>query len=305
MLKETGFIGFLLYIVIFCAIGVYGFYKGLKDRNKTALLILSVSLLFIFILILLAQIHIIPLVTRYTMLIHLAMTMIFAYGISKIRNIKVLYGTLSVLIFIALFSFLFYKNSPLKRNSSFHYYSARALEQAGAGDGDIIVMPYFGRFLYKYFDKGQLVDYRSEELLLMSDAFLMKETFGLSQDEYKNKDKSTLKLQKYLENPEPPQELEKYFKENYLSKLKKGQKLYLVENYSMYIVPDELYLPMLKGVNIDKQNLTELERSARYALLYTKILKNLETLFSRNLRQVRVYGSENQDVKIFEFVKEK
>lgn len=305
MLKETGFIGFLLYIVIFCAIGVYGFYKGLKDRNKTALLILSVSLLFIFILILLAQIHIIPLVTRYTMLIHLAMTMILAYGISKIRNIKVLYGTLSVLIFIALFSFLFYKNSPLKRNSSFHYYSARALEQAGAGDGDIIVMPYFGRFLYKYFDKGQLVDYRSEELLLMSDAFLMKETFGLSQDEYKNKDKSTLKLQKYLENPEPPQELEKYFKENYLSKLKKGQKLYLVENYSMYIVPDELYLPMLKGVNIDKQNLTELERSARYALLYTKILKNLETLFSRNLRQVRVYGSENQDVKIFEFVKEK
>ncbi len=305
MLKETGFIGFLLYIVIFGAIGVYGFYKGLKDRNKTALLILSASLLFIFILILLAQIHIIPLVTRYTMLIHLAMTMILAYGISKIRNIKVLYGTLSVLIFIALFSFLFYKNSPLKRNSSFHYYSARALEQAGAGDGDIIVMPYFGRFLYKYFDKGQLVDYRSEELLLMSDAFLMKETFGLSQDEYKNKDKSTLKLQKYLENPEPPQELEKYFKENYLSKLKKGQKLYLVENYSMYIVPDELYLPMLKGVNIDKQNLTEIERSARYALLYTKILKNLETLFSRNLRQVRVYGSENQDVKIFEFVKEK
>ena len=305
MIKTTGSLGFVFYIVLFSAVALYGVYRAISEKNKNASLILSVSVLFVLILIILAQIHIIPLVTRYTLLVHLALLTIFAYGIAGIKNTKTLWFVTCLLVFISLFSFLFYKDSPLKRNSSFHYYSARALEQAGAGDGDIIVMPYFGRFLYKYFDKGQLVDYRSEELLLMSDAFLMKETFGLSQEEYNNKDKSTLKLQKYLENPEPPKELEKYFKDNYLSKLKKGQKLYLVENYNIYIVPDELYLPMLKGVNIDKQNLTELERSARYALLYTKILKNLETLFSRNLRPVRVYNSENQDVKIFEFVNEK
>ena len=62
---------------------------------------------------------------------------------------------------------------------------------------------------------------------------------------------------------------------------------------------------MLKGINIDKQNLTELEKNARYALLYTKILKNLETLFSKNLKLVKIYNSKNQDVKIFEFVNEK
>ncbi len=305
IVKTTGIWGFVFYILLFSAAALYGIYRVVKDKNKNALLILSASLLFVFILIMLAQIHIIPLVTRYTMLVHLALLMIFAYGAAKIKNSKILYPAIGLLVIISLFSFLFYKDSPLKRNSSFHYYSAQALRQAGAGDGDMIVMPYFGRFLYKYFDKGELIDYRAEELLLMNDAFLMKETFGLSQEEYKKQDKSSLKLQKYLQDPGVPAELEKYFKDNYLAKLKKGQKLYLVENYEIYIIPDEIYAPMLKGINIDKQNLTELEKNARYALLYTKILKNLQTLFSQNLKPVKIYHSQNQDVKIFEFVKEK
>lgn len=305
MIKELGITGFVFYIFLFIAISVYGLYKIFKDKNLNAILMLTVSTIFVFIMIILAQLHIIPLVTRYIMLTHLCLLILPAYGLARIKNTKLLYFLTGTLICISLFSFLFYKDSPLKRNSSFHYYSARALEQTGAGDNDIIVMPYFGRFLYKYFDKGQLVDYRSEELLLMSDAYLMRETFDLSEEEYKDTDKSKLKLQKFLQTPTAPKTLEKYFKEQYLSKMKKGQKLYLIENYGIYIIPDELYQPMLKGINIDKQNLTELEKNARYALLYTKILKNLETLFSKNLKLVKIYNSKNQDVKIFEFVNEK
>ena len=304
MVKTTGAVGFVFYIIFFCAAAFYGIYKPIKDKNHNAILIFSASFLFILILIFLAILHIIPLVTRYTLLVHLAILAVIACGIVQINNKKILYTIMSLTALISLFSYAFYKDSPIKRNSSFHYYSAQALQKAGASDSDMIIMPYFGRFLYKYFDKGQLIDYRSEELLLLNDAFLMKETFKLTQEEYQNKDKSGLKLQKYIENPNPPEELERYFQKNYLSKLRKGQKLYLVENYSIYIIPDELYIPMLKGINIDKPNLSELEKNARYALLYTKILKNLELIFSKNLTPVKIYHSQNQDVKIFEFIKE-
>ena len=306
MFKMLGLGGVLFYIIVFISIVVYGAYKIIKDKNMNAILITLVCVLFITILMTLAQMHIIPLLTRYTMLVHLCLLILPAYGISAINKKGTLCTAATSLVLISLFSFLFYKDSPLKRNSSFHYNSAEVLEHAGAGEDDMIVMPYFGRFLYKYFDKAQVIDYRSEELLLSNDARLMKETFNLTQEEYKRKDKSTLKLQKFLENPQPPKALEDYFKTNYINKLKKGQKLYLVENYNIYIIPDNLYVPMLNGiVSIDKQNLTEVEKAARYALLYTKILKNLETLFSNNLRLVKIYNSNIKDVKIFEFIKEK
>ena len=283
---------------------IYGIYKIFKNKNQNASLMTILSLIFISILVILAFSHIIPLVTRYTMLVHLSLLVIPAYGLAQIKNTKLMYILTGLLIFVSIYSFLFYKDSPMKRKSSFHFYSALALKHAGIDNNDIIVMPYFGRFLYKYFDKGQQVDYRCEELLLMSDAHLMKETFDLSEKEYNNKDKSTLKLQHFLETPTVPASLANYFKNQYFSKMETGQKLYLIENYNTYIIPDELYIPMLKGINIDKQNLTELEKNARYALLYTKILKNLETLFSQNLKMVKIYDSKKQDVKIFEFVKE-
>ena len=304
MYKTLGSGGFLFYVVVFVSVAIYGVYRVIKDKNQNALMILTVSVFFVATLVALAQMHIIPLLTRYTMLVHLCLLTLPAYGIAGIKKEKSGYITAGMLVCISLFSFLFYKDSPLKRNSSFHYYSAQALKQAGAKNGDIIVMPYFGRFLYKYFDNAQVVDYRGEELLLMSNARLMKETFNLTEEEYKSKDKSTLKLQKFLETPQPPKALCDYFKTSYIDKMKKGQRLYLVENYNIYIIPDNMYIPMLNGVNIDKQNLTELEKNARYALLYTKILKNLENIFAANLRVVKTYNSQKRDVKIFEFVKE-
>ena len=89
---------------------------------------------------------------------------------------------------------------------------------------------------------------------------------------------------------------------NYISKLNNGQRIFLIENYNMYIIPENLYQPMVSNLNIDKKNLNELEKNAKYAILYTKILRNLEEILSQHLTLKGVYQSELQDVKIFEFV---
>lgn len=304
-IKDTGAAGFLFYIVFFMLTLLYGVFAALKKKDEKVILILSVLVLFITVLISLALLHIIPLVTRYTLLVHLMALLIAAYGLSTIKNKSLLITTTTSIIVISLFNFVFYKDTALFRKASFHYYSARALKAAGANDNDIVIMPYFGRFLYKYYDKSTLIDYRSEELLLEPDAFLLQETFNLNEEEYKSQDKSNLKLQTYINSTEPPEKLDEYFYEKYISKMSDKSRLFLIENYNSYIIPENMYKPIASAFNPDEKNLPEIYKSARYALLYTKILYNLETIFKKHLKLVKIYNSQEQDVKIFEFLYEK
>ena len=85
--------------------------------------------------------------------------------------------------------------------------------------------------------------------------------------------------------------------------MKKGERLFFVESYLFLIIPDNLYPGMLKNLNVDNKNLTELEKTARYCMLYTKILKNLEIICSKHLKYLGTYYSENQDIKIYAFEK--
>ena len=301
-IKENGIAPFIFYVLIFLILSLYAIYLSLKEKSEKSILIISLSVLFITILVTLANLHVIPLVTRYTVLVHLNILLVIAFGLSKMTKQKLLQASIFSVVAISLFSFLFYKDSAIKRQSSFHYYSAQALMKAKADKNDLVIMPYFGRFLYKYFDKSQLIDYRAEELLMNSDAFLMKETFNYTDKQYSQKDKSGMLMQPYVEQTKAPKDLEKYFTENYISKLNNGQRIFLIENYNMYIIPENLYQPMVSNLNIDKKNLNELEKNAKYAILYTKILRNLEEILSQHLTLKGVYQSELQDVKIFEFV---
>lgn len=304
-IKDTSMAGFVFYIVFFLVTCLYGIFAGLKKKDEKIILILSVTILFITVLISLALLHIIPLVTRYTLLVHLMAILAVSYGLNTIKNKTALITITSALVLISLFNFIFYKDTALFRKASFHYYSAQILKNAGANRKDIIIMPYFGRFLYKYHDKSALIDYRSEELLLESDAFLMKETFNLTDNEYENPDKSNLKIQNYINSTNPPHALEEYLYKNYISKMQKNTRLFLIENYNPYIIPPNMYKPIASAFNPDEKNLPELYKSARYGLLYTKILYNLENIFKKHLKLVKIYESKEQDVKILEFLYEK
>lgn len=303
--KNFGPYGFIFYVLFFLTIAFYGIYRSIKEKNQKILLLLSVSVIFVSILIALALAHIIPLLTRYTLLVHLMMLLSVSYGLSLINNKKLLTTILTGFVVVSVFALLLYKDTPIFQKSSFHYYSAQVLKNTGAKDKDIIIMPYFGRFLYKYFNKGQLIDYRSEELLMESDAFLMKETFDLTDEEYSTKDKSNLKLKRYINEEKAPKQLENYFYQNYISKMQPGTGLFLVENYLFCIIPPELYKPIATAFNQDSKDLPLIYKTARYSLLYTKILNNLESIFGKHLKLVRIYYSKEQDVKILEYLKEK
>lgn len=296
-IKELHIIGVIIFIILFLLAFGAGFIISIKENKTKSLLLISISVLFIVSLMLLAQFHIIPLITRYCMPVHLILMLCACAGLAKL-NKKILYPAVIILILISAFYLFSAKNSAITRNASFHYYAAKAIKQENIKDTDYILMPYFGRFLYKYLPEGRMIDYRLEDLLMKKNPPLFKETFNLS-----IRDDGDYKLSSYVSSPYPPYELEEYFVKNYFSKMKKGERLFFVESYLFLIIPDNLYPGMLKNLNVDNKNLTELEKTARYCMLYTKILKNLEIICSKHLKYLGTYYSENQDIKIYAFEK--
>ncbi len=304
-IKNIGFFKFVIYIAFFLCMSLYGLYKGVITKNHKNLLLISWVVSSVFILMVLAYLQIIPLVVRYIIILHSLALVGVSFGLSEIKNDKILYILMSCTIAFSLFNFFADKNSPLLKDSSYHYDSAYILKstEEKIDKNDYILMPYMGRFFYKYFPQGNHIDFRLEDILCNSDYPLIKETFGLTDEQMKIKNKRNLELQNYATAQKPPETLEKYFVKNYISKMKKGDKLIFIENYLGYVIPDNTYTLWTNMINIDSKTLNEKDKRFRYCILYTKVFSDIYKILSANLTLTKIYDGSKMDTKIFIFEK--
>ena len=304
-IKNLGIFKFAAYIAFFLCLNLYGLYKSIMTKNYKNLLLLVWIVSSIIVLMLMAYMQIIPLVLRYILILHSLAVLSVSFGLSQIKNDKVLYVLMFFVAAISLYNFCTDKSSPLLKDSSYHYDSAYILKSQNESitQNDYILMPYMGRFLYKYLPEGRHVDFRLEEILCSSDYPLIKQTFGLNDEQMKAANKRELPLQNYAMSEQPPESLEKYFIENYISKMKKGDKFIFIESYLGYIIPDDSYPVWVSMFNIDNTNLNEKERRFRYCILYTKVFNDIFKILSKHLTPIKMYDGSKMDTKIFIFQK--
>lgn len=303
--KNLGVVNFLIYIVFFLCLNLYGLYRSVITKNQKNQLLLVWITASIMILMLTAYMQIIPLVLRYVLILHSLAVLSVSFGLSQIKNDKILCVLMILTAVFSLYNFGTYKKSPLNKDSSYHYDSAYILKSNNEkiNQNDYVLMPYMGRFLYKYLPEGKHIDFRLEEILCSSDYPFIKETLGLTNEQMKLKNKRNLQLQNYVKSENPPESLEKYFVENYISKMNKGDNIIFIENYLVYIIPEQAYPVWVDSVNIDKRYLNEKEKNIRFSIIYTKVLNDIFKILLKYLAPVKMYDGSKMDTKIFIFQK--
>ena len=303
-IKNLGFFKFVIYIAFFLCINLYGIYRSIITRNQKNLLLVIWIVSSTIILMLLAYLQIIPLVVRYIIILHSLALAAVSFGLSQINN-KILPAIMLCIVVFSMHYFCTSPKSPLLKDSSYHFDSAYILKinNEKINKNDYILMPYMGRFLYKYLPDGNHIDFRLEEILCSSDYPLIKQTFALTEGQMKMKNKRDIKLQNYIKSQNPTDTLEKYFVDNYISKMNKGDRIIFIENYLGYIIADEYYPVWTNIVNADDKNLSEKEKRYRFCIIYTKIFNDIFKILLKHLAPVKMYDGTKMDTKIFIFQK--
>lgn len=239
----------------------------------------------------LAQLDIVPVLTRYVIIFHAILIMSVSYGLSLIKNKKALFVTIC-LIALPFITTLISPHSPALGRSSAHSDAAAVLKNAAhIKNTDFVLMPYMGQFLYKYLPDSKYIDFQIDEILFKDNAQFSGKTFINSNN-----------LNDFARTKQPSAVVEEYLSE-YLSLMKKGDRLFFVQSYLAYVIRDDIYIEVANNIDLDAKNLNKTQKAVRFRILYTKMQSDILAVLRKNLKLTHIYNAQSMDLKIYEFEK--
>lgn len=152
-------------------------------------------------------------------------------------------------------------------------------------------MPYMGQFLYKYLPDSKYIDFQIDEILFKDNAQFSGKTFINSNN-----------LNDFARTKQPSAVVEEYLSE-YLSLMKKGDRLFFVQSYLAYVIRDDIYIEVANNIDLDAKNLNKTQKAVRFRILYTKMQSDILAVLRKNLKLTHIYNAQSMDLKIYEFEK--
>ena len=294
--------GFLFYLCPML-IGIYGFVLALKLKQEKVYLFITPAILLLLIQIVLVFNHTLALALRYTIISTTLILIISIVGlISQIKpqgqgQKNEILICLCCLWFILNLLFLFNttgKYSVMKRHIVYSKNLAQTVQNLEIKPDDYVFIPRFGKLIFSYAPQGKHIDIDTYDALFLGNRPQDIEfIFGKELSSKLNRKMAKTYLYKYLAYDKPLIYLHEGLKNNYFSKMHKGQRF--------IIITDETLVNLKKNQAWFKSDINVYARSAIYYVLSSKILNDSIEFAKQDLTYKKhLQPSEMFDIYVFE-----
>ena len=294
--------GFLFYLCPML-IGIYGFVLALKLKQEKVYLFITPAILLLLIQIVLVFNHTLALALRYTIISTTLILIISIVGlISQIKpqgqgQKNEILICLCCLWFILNLLFLFNttgKYSVMKRHIVYSKNLAQTVQNLEIKPDDYVFIPRFGKLISSYAPQGKHIDIDTYDALFLGNRPQDIEfIFGKELSSKLNRKMAKTYLYKYLAYDKPLIYLHEGLKNNYFSKMHKGQRF--------IIITDETLVNLKKNQAWFKSDINVYARSAIYYVLSSKILNDSIEFAKQDLTYKKhLQPSEMFDIYVFE-----
>ena len=294
--------GFLFYLCPML-IGIYGFVLALKLKQEKVYLFITPAILLLLIQIVLVFNHTLALALRYTIISTTLILIISIVGlISQIKpqgqgQKNEILICLCCLWFILNLLFLFNttgKYSVMKRHIVYPKNLAQTVQNLEIKHDDYVFIPRFGKLISSYAPQGKHIDIDTYDALFLGNRPQDIEfIFGKELSSKLNRKMAKTYLYKYLAYDKPLIYLHEGLKNNYFSKMHKGQRF--------IIITDETLVNLKKNQAWFKSDINVYARSAIYYVLSSKILNDSIEFAKQDLTYKKhLQPSEMFDIYVFE-----
>ena len=292
-------IGFLFFLCPML-IGVYGLILALKSKNEKVYLFILPAILLLLIQVFLVLNHTLALALRYTIISTTIILITSIVGLTlQIKTQskkKIFFIALSCLWLILNLSFLFHagKYSVMDRKIMYSHNLAQAVQNLEIKHDDFVYILRFEKLISSYAPLGNHIDIDTYDAFFLGNRPQDIEfVFGKELSAKLNRKMAKTYLYDYLVNNAPLVYLHKNLKENYFSKMNKGQRF--------IIITDEALDTLKSNQEWFKKDINVYARSAIYYTLSAKILSDSIKFAKQDLKyKQHIKPSEMFDIYVFE-----
>ncbi len=294
----------ILFPVIFCVTGfIRGFIKAFAEKNKTLIILLLPSVLFLGFEFIMASLGLMSLTIRYTLISYPVIVLGVAFGLNSFKNTRFI-KLLFVFYLISISAFLFSKMSPLDKDVEFGTPLKSTLDRLNIiKKDDYVLIPVMGKLYRRYTPKAHYLDFEITDMLLND----VRKYYGLVFDEDTinkiNRKNAREILYDYTVYNTKSAQLENYLKK-YFKELKSGTKfIVLINNMNTVESMSELY------TKPDSEKKRLYYKNSLYYMLMTRIVFDILDISNQNLKlktKFIINDSKHSDnnTGVFVFVKE-
>lgn len=287
---------YIIFVFIPLLTGVAGFVRSLFSKNKQLYLFLLPSLLFWILGLFVGALGINSFLTRYASIIYPVVVCSACYGLSLIKP-KAIPVILFIIFFILNTSFYF----VVKRNIfDIHRTTLGNLPEIMSTqimpfDDDLILIPYSEKRVKRYIQRGNVISFNIDDALLLKDKASKDFYFGNSQNVNRQNVKDILYPSIIADKPYKTYENNLY--NDYISKMKKGQKLIIISFRDNFTMPLIFNWQILNDKDI-------YDNSNFFTLIMSKVLRDSFQIAEKYLVQKTAYRDERGEYSIYIFEKQ-
>ena len=282
---------FIIFAICPSIIGLFGIYRGLKEKNTTINYYFISAILFFISLIILAIFGKIILITKYSCEIYPILVLIFALGLSSFTKESIKIVLTSIFIILNIFYLITSTDSAPKRTrSEGHLAVVKLLENSRLKNKDFVLLTYYDKDKFeRYLNKNTKYAFYSinkfnfNYFMFNNDNYY--ETINKGKEIYKNYFKEF-----------PNKIIIKYVNDNFNSKMQKGDRIGIIFlNTVSFLSNDKIQ----KIVNDNK----EYDRTPFIFLSFSALRNSLLYSFKDNYRIDSITQAGDWTLFVFEKIK--
>lgn len=231
MLLSNSLYFFLVGVPIF--IGLFFFIKSLFSKNKKLYLFVVPSILTIITTLFLAKFDLMYYQTKYLIIVFPIILLATSYGFTLLKTKCLAIILFSLYMSINLGYTLTSYKSVLKLHNFDMGYMTSVFYYNNVKNDDLIISPFVPEVLRYFYKIGHVIPFAYDEGILIKDKKSLAFYFG--DEEYKkiNKNNILKYLDKYIKSDTPIEAYENNLNKKYISKMKKGQKLVIINGFEV------------------------------------------------------------------------
>ncbi len=240
----------LFFMTMPIILGLAGLIRAFREKNKNFILFFTPAFILFVVQILFVFAKILALNLRYTVIPVTIFTVAAVYGWSLFKNKKLSYSIFSVWILLNLCTLFFVNNSAINRNIAYSGNLEQVLISELKSD-DLIFIPRFSKLYGKYIKRGNVIDFDTYDAFLLGTRNEDIEfIFGKDLSQKLNRKMLKTYLYSYITTDAPSLKLEENLKNEYFSKMKKGQRFVIITDETSYINDLEKIQDFIKPIDV-------------------------------------------------------
>lgn len=273
-----------------------GIFKAVATKNAASIILFSIALIFFLTEVYFTITGRLSIISRYTLPSVLTFVILASYGLYELKSIKLKRVLIINYVIISLFILIFtnYSAARIDRLEGLKY-ATDMLYNYNISPDDLVLMPYAGRYIKKYdkdskfriADKFDILD-----TYFFPDQKKLEYVFDTETIKKLNNQNAYELLYPYITSTEAAAPQENYFNSDVLTKIKPGNRLFLVISRGVGLTPPE-DLPKFK------QDKNRYYKTSLLTSLTTKHYNDFLKMAFENLTYVDKSSNALWDVYVF------